>query len=1078
MKKYLLSLMGLALLAGLLILIPRAQAAPERTPFTPLSPAAAIGGGEWSRIWQGEGSLYAFDCDTADLCFAVGSDGIILKTETQGQSWHQEILADGPDLRGVRVRGTVVLAVGQRGAVYRSNDRGLTWTKIAEPTAADLEAVALLDDGNAWAVGSGGVILHSADGGQTWQAQTSNTSNTLHAVEFLDASTGYAAGEKGTLLKTTDGGATWTAVANTFPGWARINALSFTDVNTGWIAGQAGYIRMTTDGGQTWQDVNSGVGMEIFSIHLQNGFGVFGGARGIIATSDEGLAWTLRASVAQDVRDVQAVFTLGPDNTWAIGAQKEGSERAWFIDQSGDGIQFDPVAGDYGVHPILQEVAVPAKDIAYVVGDEGAIGKTTDGGETWSWQHFRSKYDGASKIAAISCPTVSDCWIVGQVSNNPGFVYVTHDGGETWAFQNNAAAPNWPWMYDIEMLDAQKGHAAANPDMFYTTDGGSTWARSTVVGSTANVEISMASPYEGWTAQRNLGHRYTTNGGKTWRRFMPYNEQASVYFFGVDTLDVNQDGGLDMGWLVGCQGPLVNEQCPKKSGVVFYAVGNEDPGYKQLLPPGTPPLYTITMLDDLHGWIGGADGTLLYTDTGGAKWQNVESSTSALITEIAFFQDKIGFATTYGGEILRFRGPGRNLNSYAQATAITVDGEIYDWHYGGALYLDASNASAVFGDEPYPSPAQLSGEFYSRWTSDTLYIMAQIHDDIIGADDAVLLALDGLNDDAWNQQNNDDLLIFLAASGEFDAGSPEATTAIAHAVKHTDFGWQLEIGIPADLLGRSALAQNDAVGMNLMLDDSDGPGVIHTLLLSGRNLTAAPATWGDIRLLGDTLALQDGLNAYDGTSDSYISIWEEDGKVNHGGDDVLYTIYTSGREFSNTLIRFDLSALPEQSETGESLLALYSPFTYAREGFQVAAYRLLRPWDEESVTWFMADATTRWATPGALKPGEDYDSTPLDTTSIPIGFKNEWLTWNVSEAVRYWRQHPEQNYGILLLGVNASQKLYAYSSDYNGVQEQRPKLLVEFTLQPRPSPTPTPTPSPTPTPTPTGVYLPLIQRGP
>ncbi len=1074
MKKNLLLLTPLALLLALLLLAPATQAAPERTStLSPAAPAAQIGGGQWDVVWRGTGALHAFDCAAPDLCFAVGEAGMILKTTDRGQTWHQDIMDGGRDLHGVSARGNIVIAVGETGAAYYSRNAGLTWTQAQTPTGSALDAVSLSPDGdNAWAVGAGGVILHSADGGQTWSAQTSNTGYPLHAVQFLDANTGYAAGEKRTLLKTTDGGAAWTPVSNTFPGWARINALTFTDADTGWIAGQAGYIRMTTDGGQTWQDVNSNTGLDIFSIHFQNGFGVFGGANGSVATSADGQTWTLRASINQDARDVNGVFASGPESSWAVGALKDGSRRSWFITHSADGEHFQRAAGDYAINTrtsafnTLHETAVAGKDVAYVVGDDGAIGKTVDGGDTWAWSRLDTGRDGYPIIHAISCPTADDCWVVGWVQGEQGFLFATHDGGQTWQRQT---LPGFTRpLYDVAMLDAQNGHVAANPDMFYTTDGGQTWQQSTVVGSTANVEIAMASPYEGWTAQRNLGHRYTTNGGKLWQRYMPYAEQGSIYFFGVETLDVDQDGGLDMGWLVGCQGPLVDEQCPANSGVIFYAVGHQDAGYQQLLPPDTPQLYTITMLDNLHGWVGGADGTLLYTDTGGSNWQRVESHTTSLITEIAFHEDKIGFASTYGGEILRFRGPGRNLNSFTQSTPIVVDGEIYDWHYGGGLYLDADNASTVLGDEPYPAPEQLSGEFYSRWTDDALYLMAQIRDDVVGPGDAVRIAIDGLNDDVFD--GDDDLLIFVAANGDFGAGSPEADAVIAHAVSPTATGWRLELSIPASLLGRSGLAQNDALGVNLALDDDDGPGASHSLLLEGRGLTAAPATWGDIRLLGDTLTLQEGLNEYEGTSDSFISIWGEDGNVNHGSDDTLYTIYTAGRSYSNTLIRFDLSTLPERAKTGGASLMMYAPFTYARDGFKIGAYRLLRPWDEGTVTWKMADASTHWGTGGALKPGEDYDPAPLDVVPIPVGFRDDWLSWDVSDAVTYWNEHPEQNYGVLLTGVDASQKLYVWSSEYNARPEQRPKLQVDFSLEPRP------TPSPTPTPTPASLFLPMIQR--
>ncbi len=1042
MKKTLLLITPMLLLASLL-LGSLAHAAPVPAPHAPAGVT-----GQWDRIWRGTGALFAFDCTSAETCYAAGEDGLILKTTDTGQSWHQELISQGPNLYSLSAQQDLILAVGAGGAVFRSNNAGLTWQRISTPTSVDLRAVSLLPQGQAWAAGAGGVILHSNDGGQSWTAQNSNTIKNLNAIQFVNATTGYAAGDKGTLVKTTDAGATWTLQSNTYPSWARINTLFFSDANTGWLAGQAGYIRKTSDGGQSWQEITSNAGIDIFTIHFQGTRGIFGGAKGVIATSSDGETWEIKTSVPQNTRDVTAVFAHGVSDFWAIGMDKDGSARGWFIDKRAYGTEFEPVAGDYGPRPILNEVTLPEKNIAYVVGAQGAIGKTSDGGETWSWQHFKSKYSDSATIAAISCADANTCWIVGQVRNNPGFLYVTRDGGQTWEFQSPPGSAHWPWLYDVAMLDAQNGHAGANPNMYYTTDGGTTWKQSSVVGSTANVEISMASQYEGWTAQRRQGHRYTTSAGQSWKRYMNYDIQNNVYFFGVSTLDVNHDGGLDMGWLVGCQGPLVDEQCPADSGVIFYATGHEDAGAPQVLPANTPELYTIFMQDALHGWVGGAEGTMLYTENGGMSWQKIAVPTVQLITELAFYQDKMGFATTYSGEILRFRGPGRKLSSYTQTTSITIDGDINDWHYGGGMMLDADNASTVLGEKPYPDAESFSGTFYSRWMTDTLYLMAQVKDDVVGADDTVSFAVDGLNDDIPG--NADDHVIKIAADGAF-----EGDASIAHAVSLTDAGWQLELGIPANLLGRTALAQNDAVGMNLMLEDGDGPGVSHSLLMEGRSLNVSPAIWGDIALLGNTLTMQEGVNKYKGTSDTFITRWGEDGKTTHGDEDTLSVVSSSGQKYSNTLLRFDLAALPQGAETGAANLALLISTTYAREGFQVTAYRLLRAWDEATATWFNADASTRWDELGALQPNVDYDPTPLDTVAIPTGFHKEWLSWDVTSAMQHWRAHPDENYGVILMGTNSSQTMNAYSSEFTGNQAERPKLSVAFTLQPRPTSTPT-----------------------
>ncbi|HIQ11585.1 MAG TPA: DNRLRE domain-containing protein [Caldilineales bacterium] len=1070
MKTHRFLLSALALLLLLLTAFSAAQAAPQARP--PSSPAA-LGGGSWTRVWRSSGAVFDLACADAATCIAVGEKGLFLITRDSGVAWHQEILDGEPDLFGVSVNSRgLALAVGAQGAVFRTEDYGSAWEAATAPTQASLHDAWVLEDGRAWAVGDGGVILHSENGGRTWRTQASGVELPLYAVQFLDAQTGYAAGEKGTLLKTLDGGASWMPVANAFPGWARIRALHFTDADHGFIAGQAGHFYRTEDGGETWTTItvrqgDGALASDILSVHLQDGLGVLGGAKGVIATSQDGEHWTVQTAISQDARDVHAVLSQGGTDAWAAGAVKDADSAAFFISRSRDAIAFEPVVGDYGLHPMLHEAAAPSPDVAYIVGSGGAIAKTADGGETWQWRRIQSRFDAEAVITGVSCPTVDDCWIAGQAAHNPGFLYVTHDGGDSWQWQDPPGV-QWPWLYDVEMVDGMHGQAAANPYMFYTEDGGATWRQSAVEGGTANVEIAMASLSEGWTAQRNLGHRFTTNGGKTWQRYMPYDEHAGLFFFGVEALDVNHDGGLDMGWLTGCEWIKSEERCVSNTGVVFFAAENQDPGYAQSLPPDTPPLYTITMLDARRGWIGGEGGALLYTDTGGAAWRAVEAPTAALITDIAFYQDKIGFAATYAGEILRFRGPGRNLDSFTQSTPISVDGDIVDWHVGGEFYLDAANAGAVLGNEPYPTPDQLSANLYSRWTEDTLYILAEIADDVVGAGDHLALALDGLNDDVWG--HDDDILLSITADGDFDAGSPEANAAIAHAVGRSETGWIVELGVPASWLGRDALAPDASIGLNMALTDGDGPGAGHTLLLEDRRLLGDPAVWGAIRVTNNTLALQNGRQDYEGATDTFLTIWGEDGHTVHGNDESLQTIFGWGQDYSTILLRFDLPPFIDNVTVDRAQLALYVIASRTDANYRIGAFRLLRPWNPNAANWYQADAGASWGKAGALQPGVDYDPQALDILPISSNPHNAWLMWDVSDAVAYWRDHPDENYGILLKGLSDQRYITAYSSDYNGEPGQRPKLMVDFTLNPRPTPTPTPTPEQR------MLYLPLFRK--
>jgi photosystem II stability/assembly factor-like uncharacterized protein len=65
--------------------------------------------------------------------------------------------------------GAALVAVGSRGMIIRSEDEGKNWTQSAVPVQSDLLAVNFPTPQDGWAVGHEGVILHSSDGGKSWE---------------------------------------------------------------------------------------------------------------------------------------------------------------------------------------------------------------------------------------------------------------------------------------------------------------------------------------------------------------------------------------------------------------------------------------------------------------------------------------------------------------------------------------------------------------------------------------------------------------------------------------------------------------------------------------------------------------------------------------------------------------------------------------------------------------------------------------------------------------------------------------------------------------------------------------------
>ncbi|MHC8380794.1 WD40/YVTN/BNR-like repeat-containing protein [Pseudomonas sp. LB3P14] len=72
---------------------------------------------------------------------------------------------------GLASAGKRLVAVGQRGHIFYSDDAGQQWHQAQVPVSSDLVAVHFPSSLQGWAVGHDGVVLHSGDGGETWNRQ-------------------------------------------------------------------------------------------------------------------------------------------------------------------------------------------------------------------------------------------------------------------------------------------------------------------------------------------------------------------------------------------------------------------------------------------------------------------------------------------------------------------------------------------------------------------------------------------------------------------------------------------------------------------------------------------------------------------------------------------------------------------------------------------------------------------------------------------------------------------------------------------------------------------------------------------
>src|SRR5262249_5608842 len=146
---------------------------------------------------------------------------------------------------------SVWVVAGQGGAMWRTTNRGASWSSVATGTSQDLNAVRFADEQHGWAAGDGGTLLHSADGGASWTPVPLATSTALLSVDQRGA-TVWAVGANGAAWRSTNSGASFGPVRLRLDARADVRCVVLTTPDSVWLAGGGGFIRWSADGGATW----------------------------------------------------------------------------------------------------------------------------------------------------------------------------------------------------------------------------------------------------------------------------------------------------------------------------------------------------------------------------------------------------------------------------------------------------------------------------------------------------------------------------------------------------------------------------------------------------------------------------------------------------------------------------------------------------------------------------------------------------------------------------------------------------------------------------------------------------------
>jgi hypothetical protein len=184
--------------------------------------------------------------------------------------------------------------------------------------------------------------------------------------------------------------------------------------------------------------------------------------------------------------------------------------------------------------------------------------------------------------------------------------------------------------------------------------------------------------------------------------------------------------------------------------------------------------------------------------------------------------------------------------------------------------------------------------------------------------------------------------------------------------------------------------------------------------------------------------------AYNGASDSWMdafSSWyprSEEQRLELG--------VRGGSEGRSSLLRFDLSGyVPGNADIVAAELLFYVDTLEAVQPLEVAAYRLLRPWSADEVTWRERLSGVAWGQMGANQSGVDRAAIADDT--ITLAQRGVRRGFNVTTSVGYFLQHPSENYGWLIRGVSAPTISFKFASSLAAAAARRPALRVDYRVR-------------------------------
>jgi photosystem II stability/assembly factor-like uncharacterized protein len=385
------------------------------------------------------------------------------------------------------------------GGVSKTLDSGTTWTPVLSgyvrlylsPQYGTDQTIFALSNVEAGPYGAN-ILYRSINGGATWITRTIGLSTTnigglILSPAFYTDHLMYAPGTDG-LYRSTDGGSSWSTVAD-FAGLS-VSTLVFSPA---WpaqpiiLVGTSQSVYRSIDGGVTWMRMQGVRLLNASSLGLTADDATWfaGTGNGVFSSADHGQTWWPLGALSAYINELAVSPDYATDHTIFVTTSCNGCTGVGTNRTTDGGATWQYVRGSSYGGALAISPQYASDHTIFVLGS--GVSRSTDGGDHWStigtWPDFATPYQ---EIALPpNYPSDSTVFVAG-----PGF-WRLPPGETLWQSSASgilsttnvnaiAVAPNYAQSHTLLAASVEYPDVTPQSVVFRSEDGGVNWQRSDI----------------------------------------------------------------------------------------------------------------------------------------------------------------------------------------------------------------------------------------------------------------------------------------------------------------------------------------------------------------------------------------------------------------------------------------------------------------------------------------------------------------------------------------------------------------------------------------------------------------------